>query len=101
MLIVVNLKNCGGCRHRDHSGSFTPGGPKQICAHPEVSDVVYNTVPDMLCDDANGFPSKPTGKELERLEKQCYHWKNRIVDEYVDTDDKFPIFCPLRNGSLY
>ena len=101
MEITVVVNNCSQCRHRNHSGQFTPGGAKDICGYPGISEYVTKTNPNVLNDDPNGFDFRPTGKELKRLESQSYHWKNRIVEDYMDTDNIFPIFCPLQHGAKY
>ena len=36
--VTVVLETCYDCMHRDHSGAFTPGGPKQTCDHPDACD---------------------------------------------------------------
>jgi hypothetical protein len=101
MQITVSLDNCSHCRHRDHSGAFTPGGAKQICGYPNISDYVLKYVKGTKHDDPNGFEFRPKGKERERLEKQCYHWKNRIVEDHMEGKDSFPVFCPLKHGECY
>lgn len=33
VVVTKRLTHCGQCRHKDHSGGYTPGGPKPICQH--------------------------------------------------------------------
>lgn len=33
---VINIETCRDCRHRDHTGGFTPGGAKPCCGHPDT-----------------------------------------------------------------
>lgn len=93
MLITVKIDNCVQCRHMDHSGSFTPGGAKHICGHPDISEVILKMKPETRYDDPNSITKK-------LLDKQCYYWKNRIVEEFIDKKE-IPFFCPIKNGSKY
>jgi hypothetical protein len=34
MEVTVKIETCDDCRHRDHTGGFTPGGAKPCCHHP-------------------------------------------------------------------
>lgn len=95
MQITVTLDNCSHCRHRDHSGSFTPGGAKQICGYPNVSKWVLKTNKNTRNDNANGNLSE------SQLNKQCYYWKNRIVENHLKDKESFPVFCPLKHGEHY
>jgi hypothetical protein len=74
LVLTVKLENCSQCHHIDHSGSFTPGGDKLICAHPEASVCV----------------------EIFKNINDGWYWKNRIVNKFC-----FPNWCPLQNGYKY
>ena len=74
MFITIELLSCMDCRHKDHSGAFTPGGAKPVCDH----------------DDA---PCGPTSIKAE----DRYHWKYRVINKYPE----IPSWCPLKNGSKY
>jgi len=71
--LSVKIKSCNDCRHRDHSGAFTPGGGKPICSHPECVKFF-----------GKGKPEK-------------YHWKHRVLDLNEDP----PSQCPLRYNAKY
>ena len=73
MRVVVDIKNCGDCRHLDHSGAFTPGGAKDVCDHRNASST----------------------STLKR-HKEKWHWKNRVVRA-----DRIPSWCPLKAGGNY
>jgi hypothetical protein len=102
MLITVEVNHCVQCRHIDHSGSFTPGGAKHICGHPDISEFILKMKPETRYDDPNSFSFRPKKGSRERklLESQCYHWSNRIVEEFIEKKE-IPFFCPLKNGSKY
>ncbi len=34
LTVVTCLEDCWHCRHNEHTGAFTPGGPKRWCKHP-------------------------------------------------------------------
>ena len=70
--IKFTIKNCNECRHRDHSGAFTPGGAKPICGH---GDACVKRVAES---------------------KDKYDWKNRVIDPKT-----IPDWCPLKRGSKY
>ena len=93
MEITVSLTNCSGCRHRDHSGAFTPGGAKAICGGPNVSDWVLKYKPETRNDN----PNNP----LTDINQQCYYWKHRIVEDHLEGRESFPEWCPLKNGECY
>lgn len=88
MKLTVTINTCMDCRHRDHSGSFTPGGAKMICGHHNVSATVLRLKPGLRDDDPNGSAN---------IDKQCYYWKNRVIKDH----DVIPYWCPLKNGCKY
>ncbi len=94
MLITIEIKHCGYCRHRDHSGAFTPGGAKKICGHPDITDCIKKLKPETRHDDANR-----NDKDYD-VTAQCYYWGNRVVEEDIEKK-QIPFFCPLKNGSSY
>jgi hypothetical protein len=73
MELKVIINGCKDCRHRDHSGAFTPGGAKPTCAHPKASRYFA-----------------PEG------DPEPWHWKHRVVD--LET---IPERCPLAHGEPY
>lgn len=98
LTITVQVRGCEDCRHRDHSGSFTPGGAKQICGHDDIKENILKHKPETRYDDPNAL-SKDKNAD-NHIDKQCYYWGNRIVDEYIESGT-IPFFCPLKNGSSY
>jgi hypothetical protein len=98
LTITVTVRGCEDCRHRDHSGSFTPGGAKQICGHDDISENILKHKPETRYDDPNALSKDKKFKN--HIDNQCYYWGNRIVDEYIESG-KIPFFCPLKNGSSY
>ena len=73
MQITVNIGTCMDCRHKDHSGAFTPGGAKAICGHDYA-------------------PEGPKNDKENR-----YHWKYRVIENWP----KIPEWCPLKKGYNY
>lgn len=98
LTITVQVRGCEDCRHRDHSGSFTPGGAKQICGHHDISETILKLKPHTRNDDANALSNNK--KADNHIDKQCYYWKNRVVDKYIEKGT-IPYFCPIKNGSSY
>jgi len=83
MNISVRIDACSGCRHRGHSGAFTPGGAILICEHkyapreakvPEVRD--FNDV------------------NTEEIAKKVF--APRTLEKGV-----IPNWCPLKRGLPY
>ncbi len=89
MKITVNINSCPNCRYIDHSGSFTPGGAKDICSHFDASKTVLRLKKGLRDDN----PNDP--KTI--VEKQCYYWGNRVIEDIK----KIPTWCPLKHGSGY
>lgn len=79
MKITVTINTCSDCRHRDHSGAFTPGGAKPVCSHPNAVECA----------------TKNKEKPVDR-----FHWKHRVIRE-KNGRLKIPSWCPLKNGSSY
>ena len=78
MDIRLIINTCGDCRHKDHSGAFTPGGAKAICGHDDAPKCATN------------------GKELEGTDAhEMYHWKYRVLEKGI------PAWCPLSKGYKY
>jgi len=75
MEIVVTINGCKDCRHRSHSGAFTPGGAVLTCDHPKAVTHFGASVPAI---------------------KQPHHWKHRVVE--LET---IPEKCPLKAGERY
>lgn len=98
LTLTVIVRGCEDCRHRDHSGSFTPGGAKAICGHGDISDTVLELKPNLRDDDANALSNNKNADN--HIDKQCYYWKNRVVEKYIKKGT-IPYFCPLKNGSCY
>lgn len=72
MTITVNIRSCEDCRHKDHSGAFTPGGARPICGHHDACSKRY-------------------------LEYDKYGWQQRVLP----SDGAIPNWCPLKHGSTY
>lgn len=72
---AVTLRSCNECRHRDHSGAFTPGGAKPVCGHSRAP---------------HHFPRVTGGKGF-------WDWKHRVIPD----PSRIPSCCPLRNGEKY
>jgi hypothetical protein len=89
MLITVEVKNCGQCRHRDHSGAFTKGGARQICGHSDACKARRS-----LEEFAGEYPMY--ANDIKCRKDWKYHWYNRIVNEKT-----IPDWCPLKHGSAY
>ena len=90
IVIEVALDCCRQCRHIGHSGSFTHGGARSICDHPDAcearrSPAVFIKEYPMYAKDVK-----------DRAADWKYHWYNRIVD-----DRYIPDWCPLKHGSSY
>jgi len=82
MQIVVNITSCNGCRHRDHSGAYTPGGAKPICGH------------NCSVDFAPGArTAKKSGNKDDR-----WNWQHRVLK---NPDYQIPEWCPLKHGREY
>jgi hypothetical protein len=77
--IVIDIKNCSDCRHKDHSGVFTKGGARDICGHPNSVE----------CAIAN--------KSSVKRGDDKYHWRHRVINKYPKT----PGWCPLIQGYNY
>lgn len=103
MKIVVEINSCGGCRHRDHSGAFTPGGAQQVCGHPNASDwvSVHKNIHKLTSADLKKINSqdKTTRKEGDKIFKSSgAYWKNRVLPNW---DEIIPDWCPLKQGCGY
>ena len=98
LTITVCVRGCEDCRHIDHSGAFTPGGAKMICGHPDISENILKHKPHTRNDDPNALSNNK--KHDNHIDKQCYYWRNRIVEKYIEKGT-IPYFCPLKNGSAY
>jgi len=79
MQIIVQINSCAECRHRDHSGAFTPGGSRPICGHSKAVKTFTQ------------FKTFKPGKEDDK-----WHWRHRVLDM-----KKIPGKCPLVLGYLY
>ena len=90
---IEDIVNCGTCYHRKHSGSFTLGGAKSICDHPDCS-VTVKKMYNLKDEDAN------RNDKNYKIEDQCYYWRNRLVESFFLLG-KIPKFCPLKNGFKY
>lgn len=91
MLITVEIKHCMQCRHRDHSGSFTAGGARQICGHGAACKARRTKA--------------QFKKEYPMYAKDIstdwrFHWYNRIVDKHIKKRT-IPTWCPLAHGEGY
>jgi hypothetical protein len=75
MEIKVTINSCGDCKHRDHTGAFTPNGSLGCCRHRES--------PKDFC------MKKHTGREKD--------------NDYLiaKIEDGIPDWCPLKKGAKY
>lgn len=53
----IKIECCYQCRHRDHSGAFTPGGAVILCRHPNRDKRKDNKYRAQTIHDANKLPS--------------------------------------------
>jgi hypothetical protein len=72
MEVLVKINNCRHCHHISHSGAYTPGGAKTICAHPEVNQIIG-----------------------------CWDWQKRVIEDSWIKNNEIPVFCPMLNGKNY
>lgn len=80
MSLTVVLNGCKDCRHRDHSGAFTPGGARPICGHYDA--VRFATYKKLV-------------NKKDKDDK--YHWRHRVLKDL----NKIPEWCPLKHGMCY
>jgi hypothetical protein len=103
MEITIHIDNCRGCRHRDHSGAFTPGGAKEICGHGYAPDMVekFKKLPNCDCNirrKINSVDEKRRKEGYILFMKTGSYWKNRVLPNKGNT---IPEWCPLKNGFPY
>jgi len=84
MEVIVTINNCGDCRHKDHSGAFTPGGAILICQHndsPKIKEVsgVW---------DFRDITTKEIAEEVFGPIK-------------LNSNKTIPEWCPLKHGNNY
>ena len=80
--VSIIINNCSDCPYVDHSGSFTPGGAKQICGHSDAAErATKNKEVDFLVDDVYG----------EKVKAGIHHWIHRVI-----INDNIPDWCPLK-----
>jgi hypothetical protein len=84
MKITVVINTCKDCRHRTHSGSFTPGGAKPVCGH------------DRAIPSRRSMGDRP-GYEFGMKASDRHHWKLRVLN----SDLSIPNWCPIKNGNCY
>lgn len=104
MKIEFELKSCGACAHCGHSGSFTPGGLKRICAYDGITEYMLKHNPNLLRQDATGVARMGTNTNEDGaqpgLMKFAWYWGNRVLTKYIE-NKTFPVWCPLKNGGRY
>lgn len=83
MNISVRINSCLDCRHRDHSGAFTPGGAIPICQHPHHPK---NAEVPGVCD-FNDVKTKEIAQKI---------FAPRTLEKGV-----IPSWCPLKMGLPY
>lgn len=97
MIITKEIKKCRQCRFVDHSGSFTPGGAKDICQGPSVIEWVaqYKNLyrPPYYIKAINNPKSRYHKDAINYI-----HWRHRVVEA---DKEKIPEWCPLKNGEFY
>jgi hypothetical protein len=103
VIISKTIHNCHGCRHRDHSGAFTPGGPKWICGHPDASEMVTaaKNLRVLTREDYRNVNSQDAAKRAEgdkALKASGPYWKNRVLPH---RGERIPGWCPLKHGKGY
>lgn len=80
MQVNIAINMCGECPYISHSGAFTPGGAKDVCAHKNA---------------VSSFGAKAADCQHEATHKAggfCHHWEHRTVKQYAAP----PAGCPLR-----
>lgn len=90
--ITVVLEDCSECRHIDHSGSFTHGGARVICGHPDSTKVRRSKT-----QFRKEYPEYRLEMKAEKWQYWSSHWYHRILP----SDDSIPEWCPLKHGSEY
>lgn len=75
--------NCNNCHHLSHTGSFTKGGAKPMCTHP---DGPRNKDGSLI--PAGVIPYKRD-------------WSNERNDHAPYIPKQIPKWCPLLNGCIY
>ena len=76
MKITIEIDNCQGCKHLDHTGAFTPNGALAQCHHPKA--------------DKNFCMKDHTGRDKDK------NW-NIAKAGFTEIPEK----CPLRKGHGY
>jgi hypothetical protein len=72
IVITVKLGSCNECRHKGHSGAFTPGGAKPQCHYGKHRELEYEEIVCKTCKIAHKTDKIP-----------------------------IPNWCPLRCGNKY
>lgn len=94
MKIEVTIESCRDCRYIDHSGSFTPGGARTICNHPDVIEIVGEIKkifkPNDYIKHLNNQKSP-----LYKAAENYIHWEHRVIEKTI------PEWCPLKHGKPY
>ncbi len=84
MEIMINIDECGDCKHSSHSGVFTPGGAIYLCRHRDAP-------PEGKVDGVRDFNDIKT-KEVARA---------IFGPRELNFDFSIASWCPLKRGSSY
>ena len=115
--MLINI-NCSNCKHRDHTGSYGPGGAKPICRGPNAryhamdwdlrdtyDTIVYlKKIMTTKRIDKDLHEVEVTDKEVETL--MCiFNDAHMYPDRLLIQEDAFinepPSHCPLLRGEEY
>jgi hypothetical protein len=94
MEVVIKIKTCNDCRHRDHTGGFTPGGAKPCCDHPFAVENM---------DKGNGPFDRVIPYRNESPDNRNVFHKHTFKAVYkpIRTPKGIPKWCPIKNGKDY
>ncbi len=86
--IIIDIKKCTPCPHLDHTGTFTKGGAKPCCNHPEIlklkgMDCFERVIPNKL---VKSFPLDP--------ESIVGYWKVKKIPKWCPLPDKVELTYP-------
>ena len=84
MEIKIQINTCLDCKHKGHSGAFTPGGAISICRHQEAPT-------QGIIEGVNGYADIKT-EEIA----QAVFGPKQLLDYF-----EIPTWCPMNNGYDY
>lgn len=105
MRVTIDLE-CRSCHYRDHSGSFTQGGAREICGRPEACSARRS-----FADFKREYPgyavtllaedSLETVNFKEMTQNGWkHHWYHRIIENEIENGG-VPNWCPIKAGFPY